>query len=142
MSTPAATPTLGWQPLPSHALPAPNFNYSPVVQAGPFIFVSGLVGLDKYSGRLAPGGLGAQTTQIFSNFSALCREFGWGLEQLLLVRIYCADFSQFAELNRRWDEFFAGTTAPARTSLGVSALPLNALVEMEFQLVVSPSTNQ
>ena len=122
--------------LPSRTLPTPRFRYSPVVQAGPFAFVSGLVALDAATGRLVVGGAHAETAQILANLKRLADEMGWSLDQLLVARIFCADFSAFAEVNRAWEEFFADVVPPARTSVGVSALPLGALVEMEFQFVV------
>jgi 2-iminobutanoate/2-iminopropanoate deaminase len=107
-----------------------------VIQAGPFVFVSGLVALDADSGKLVWGGVYAETQQILANMKRLAQEKGWSLEQLLVVRVFCADFAAFADVNRAWDEFFADVVPPARTSVGVSALPLGALVEMEFQFLV------
>lgn len=122
--------------LASESLPKPRFRYSPVIQAGPFVFVSGLVALDADSGKLVWGGVYAETQQILANMKRLAQEKGWSLEQLLVVRVFCADFAAFADVNRAWDEFFADVVPPARTSVGVSALPLGALVEMEFQFLV------
>ncbi|MFO1274061.1 MAG: RidA family protein [Rubrivivax sp.] len=118
------------------ALPAPRFRYTPVVVAGGFAFVSGLVGLDAQTGALAEGGAYGQSRRILANLRALCEEQGWRLEQLVAARIYCADFAEFPEVNRAWEECFDAVAPPARTSVGVSALPLAARVEMEFQLVV------
>lgn len=120
----------------SRSLPAPRFAYSPVVQAGGFTFVSGLVGLDAATGALVPGGAAAETAKILSNLRALADEHGWPLDRLVVVRIFCSDFAQFADVNRAWEAFFEGLVPPARTSVGVSALPLGALVEMEFQFLV------
>jgi|TARA_B110000503_G_scaffold74055_1_gene114368 2-iminobutanoate/2-iminopropanoate deaminase len=122
--------------LTSEFLPKPRFRYSPVIKAGPFVFVSGLVALDADSGKLVLGGVYAETQQILANMKRLAQERGWSLEQLLVVRVFCADFAAFADVNRAWDEFFADVVPPTRTSVGVSALPLGALVEMEFQLLV------
>jgi len=120
----------------SSSLPAPRFRYSPVVIAGGFAFVSGLIGLDPSTGTLADGDVYRQSRQILENFAALCDEHRWPLEDLVVARIYCVDFARFPDVNRAWEERFASVAPPARTSVGVSALPLGALVEMEFQLVV------
>lgn len=122
--------------LSSRTLPAPRFRYSPVVQAGPFVFVSGLVALDASTGALVGGGTYAETLQILGNAKRLADEMGWSLEQLVLARVFCADFAKFSEVNRAWEEFFAERIPPGRTSVGVSALPLGALVEIEFQFLV------
>lgn len=121
--------------LTSKSLPKPRFRYSPVIQAGPFVFVSGLVALDA-GGTLVGGGVYAETKQILANMKRLVQEMEWSLEQLVMVRVFCADFAAFADVNRAWEEFFLDIVPPARTSVGVSALPLGALVEMEFQLLV------
>lgn len=139
MTTPTFTPR---RVLTSRTLPAPRFRYSPVVQAGPFVFVSGMVALDPVTSQLVGEDTHAQSARILANFAALAQEMGWSLEQVVVVRIYCTDFSAFAEVNRAWEAFFAGATPPARTSMGVSALPLGALVEMEFQLVVNTLSTQ
>ncbi len=123
----------------SRSLPAPKFRYSPVVQAGGFAFVSRLVALDATSGALVSGGPEAETTKILSNLRSLADEQRWSLDRLVLARIFCTDLSRFAEVNRAWEAFFDGTVPPARTSVGVSALPLGATVEMEFQFVVDPA---
>lgn len=118
-------------------LPAPRFRYTPVVVAGGFAFVSGLVGIDPARGVLADATAFGQAQQILANLRAVCAEQGWGLEQLVCARIYCADFAEFPEVNRAWEACFEAVAPPARTSLGASGLPLGARVEMEFQLVVA-----
>jgi 2-iminobutanoate/2-iminopropanoate deaminase len=120
----------------SEVLPAPRFRYSPVVAAGDFLFVSGMVALDPASGQLAGGGVRGETSQILANLGRLLVEQGWSAKQIVVARIFCSDFAAFAEVNAAWDEWFADVVPPARTSVGVSALPLGAKVEMEFQLYV------
>lgn len=128
-----------WAPIINRALPAPHFSYSPVVRAGSFVFVSGMVGLDPVQGGLVTGGMEAEVRQILTNLDNLSQELQLGLEQLMLARIYCADFSQFGVINQVWEAFYINRIPPARTSIGATALPLGALVEMEFQFVIDPS---
>ncbi len=132
------TPATPLRALPRSAvLPAPRFRYSPVVVAGGFAFLSGMVGLDASTGKLAQGGAYGESRQVLANLQALLAEQGWALEHIVTARLYCADFAQFGEVNRAWDECFAEVAPPARTSVGVAALPLGAQVEMEFQLVAA-----
>lgn len=126
----------GRRVLASRALPAPRFRYSPVVEANGFAFVSGLVALDPATGKLVGGGVFAETAQILENLRRLMAEMHWSLDQIVTARIFCADFSAFDQVNRAWEAFFEGVVPPARTSVGVNALPLGALVEIEFQIVV------
>ncbi len=122
--------------LSSKSLPAPRFRYSPVVQAGPFVFISGMVPLDPATGQLVAGGAFEQSAQVLANLKGLADEMHWSLEQLLVARIFCSDFADFAEINRAWEAVFVGIEPPARTTVGVNALPLGAKVEMEFQFLV------
>ena len=112
--------------VPTEALPAPRFRYSPVVVAHPFAFVSGLVGL-AYE----------QTVQILANFTALLKEQGWSLSQLVVARLFCTSPEGAARMNQAWEELFKDEVPPARTSVIVAGLPLGAEVEIEFQLVLT-----
>lgn len=120
----------------SKTLPAPRFRYSPVIQAGPFVFVSGLVGLDAATGQLAFGGAYGQTAQVLRNIRALAEEKGWSMAQMLVARVFCVGADASADVNRAWEEAFAEIEPPARTFVGVSALPLGAAVEIEFQFLL------
>ena len=125
-----------WMPVPVESLPAPHFRYSPIVRCGSLLFVSGMVALDPETGGLLKGGLAAQTQRIFDNLENACIELGVERRQLMLVRVYCADFAEFGAFNAVWENNFKDQTPPARTSVGVSALPLGALIEMEFQFAI------
>jgi 2-iminobutanoate/2-iminopropanoate deaminase len=120
------------QILKSPQLYAPKFRYSPCVQTGPWYTVSGMVALDPASGQLVAGGPYAEARQIFDLLQAAIADWGLTLEHLVSARIYTTRFEQFAEINRAWEETFARIDPPARTSVGVAALPLGATVEMEF----------
>lgn len=125
-----------WLPVPVESLPAPHFKYSPIVRIGSLLFVSGMVGLDREQGGLVAGGLEVEARTIFENLKNACVELEVGFHQLMLVRVYCSDFTKFVEFNAVWNEYFKDPPPPARTSIGVSALPLGALIEMEFQFAI------
>ncbi|HEF5874959.1 TPA: RidA family protein [Burkholderia cenocepacia] len=119
----------------SNVLPTPRFRYSPVVRVGPFVFVSGLVGLDPSTGSLADGGAYGQTAQILGNLKRLCDEQSWTLSDLVVARVFCANTADAAAVNEAWEEAFEHVEPPARTFVTVSRLPLGAAVEIEFQLL-------
>jgi 2-iminobutanoate/2-iminopropanoate deaminase len=120
--------------LKSPKLYAPKFRYSPCVKAGPFYAVSGMIALDPAGGQLVPGGVHAEAKQILHLLQLGLPDWGLGLENLVAARIYTTRMDHFAEINKAWEEVFARVEPPARTSIGVAALPLGATVEMEFQL--------
>lgn len=123
--------------LVSDQLPRPRFKYSPVVKAGPWVIFSGMIALDRLTGALAPGGPGPETTKILSNLTAALPGLGLELAQLASARIYTTRFDEFTAINAAWESWLgAAQTPPARTSVGVVALPLGASVEIEFAFYV------
>ena len=119
--------------LSSVNLPAPRFRYSPLIKAGPFYKTAGMIALDKDSGELESGGVGAETAKILNNLIQALPDFNLTLNELISATIYTTQFDQFPAINQAWEAVFTDNVrAPARTALGVSALPLAANVEIEF----------
>lgn len=115
------------------ALPTPKFRYSPAVRMGPFVKTAGMVGLDAEAGALVPGGAGAEFAQILQNLAAFMEANGLSRAHLMSATIYVTAFHRFADVNAAWERFLDGAThLPARTSVGVSQLPLGAQVEADF----------
>ena len=123
--------------LVSPSSPKAKFKYSPFVKAGPFIQSAGLVGLDPESEKLITGGPGPETGQILRNLKTAMNDFGLRLDDMVIAHIYTTSMARFPEINQEWDGFFTGQSIlPARTAVGVSALPINASVEIEFQFFI------
>jgi len=124
--------------LSSNNLPAPRFRYSPLIKAGPFYKTAGMIALDKDSGALEEGGAGAETAKILANLVQALPDFDISLAELVSATIYTTQFENFADINQAWEQVFTeDIRAPARTALGVSALPLQATVEIEFMFYKS-----
>ncbi|MFZ6648067.1 RidA family protein [Undibacterium sp. TJN25] len=127
--------------LQSGNIPAPKFRYSPCVKIGSSYQVSGMVALDPASGTLVAGGPAAETACILSNLQRALPDYGLGLDDLLIARIYTTRMDAFVDINSAWEAVFtADRVPPARTSVGVSALPLGACVEIEFSFVKSEAS--
>ncbi len=119
--------------LSSKNLPAPRFRYSALIQAGPFYKTAGMIALDKDSGKLEAGGVGPETKKILTNLLSALADFRLSLADLVSANIYTTRLDQFHDINREWEAVFTpDVRPPARTSVGVSALPLGASVEIEF----------
>ena len=121
------------QILTSTQLPAAAFRYSSMVKCGPFYQMAGQIGIDCNSGKLVNGGTYEETRTILHNMQASLPDFGLSLNNLMHATIFSANFAEFNLINRAWEEVFASITPPARSSVGVSQLPLNANVEIEFR---------
>ncbi len=118
----------------SRNLAKPAFKYSHVVKAGPNYHMSGLLAQDRVTGALVGDTVRAQADKIFENVQVLMQEFGLDFEHLAIARIFTTQMDKFADINEAWEKVFNNNSAapPARTTLGVAALPLKALVEIEF----------
>lgn len=117
------------------AMPNPKFSYSPLVGFGGCVQTAGMVGLDRETGELVTGGITKEAECIFANVKAMMDEVGLTIEDMVEAKIYLADFSTFPEFNAVWDKFFGTTpteSLPARTTVGVSGLPLGAAIEVGF----------
>lgn len=87
-----------------------------------------MIALDKDSGQLEPGGVGAETGKILANLLSALPDFGLTLGDLVSTSIYTTRMDQFRDINSAWEAVFTpDVRAPARTSVGVSALPLGDL---------------
>jgi 2-iminobutanoate/2-iminopropanoate deaminase len=123
------------QILKSSKLYTPKFRYSPCVKTGPWYTMSGMVALDPATNQLVGTGAYVEARQIMQLMVAALPDWGLTLENIASARIYTTRMDQFPEINRAWEEVFVPSVEPpARTSIGVAALPLGASVEIEFTL--------
>jgi 2-iminobutanoate/2-iminopropanoate deaminase len=104
--------------------------YSQAVSSDGLVFCSGQVGLDPASGALVAGSIGDQTRQALQNLGAVLEAAGAGFASVVKVTAYLVDMGDFTAFNEAYGEFFRDDP-PARATVGVSALPLGAKVEVE-----------
>ena len=80
-----------------------------------------------------PDGIEAQTRRVIGNLKIVLGGIGLGLEHVLMVRIYLTQFDRdYAALNALWPSFWEPGKLPARTTVGVTALAVGALVEIDL----------
>jgi 2-iminobutanoate/2-iminopropanoate deaminase len=111
-------------------LPAANLPFSLGVRGGGLLFLSGQVAQDPATGELIDGDVRSQAHQILRNIATALEAAGKDLGDVLRVGVYLTDMSDFAAMNEAYREHFA-EPYPARTAIGVAALPLGAAVEMD-----------
>jgi len=119
------------QTIYSPEAPAAVGPYSQAVRAHGLLWLSGQIGLDPKSGRLAGEDLHSQALQVMRNLAAVLQAAGADLHDILKVNIYLTDMSDFAELNALYAEWLGGHR-PARATVAVAALPLGARIEMDL----------
>jgi reactive intermediate/imine deaminase len=108
--------------------------YSQAVQVGDTIYTSGQIPLDPATGELIAGDIDAQTRRVFENLRAVVEAAGAGFADVARVGIYLTDLSNFAAVNTVMAEYFQ-QPYPARSTIGVAALPRGAQVEIDLVLV-------
>jgi 2-iminobutanoate/2-iminopropanoate deaminase len=111
--------------------------YSHAVRSGGVLYCSGQVPLDPETGKLVEGSIGDQTRRCLQNLSAVCAAAGAELTDAVRLGIYVTDMGSFPEVNEAYGSFF-GEGPPARSTIGVAALPLGAAVEIDA-IVALPS---
>jgi len=103
--------------------------FSTAVRVGKMLYLSGQIGLDG-SGRLVPGGIGAETRQAMDNIQATLEQYGSSLDNVIKVTVMLADINEWSEMNQVYVTYF-GKHFPARSALGANGLALGARVEIE-----------
>ena len=104
-------------------------------RASDFLFLSGQIGLDPKTGELVPGDIEVQTERVLRNLEGVLLAGGGSLDQVVKTTIYLTNMDEFPRVNKVYGRFFA-ESLPARATVGVSALPKGALVEVEALAVV------
>jgi 2-iminobutanoate/2-iminopropanoate deaminase len=114
----------------TEAAPAPIGPYSQALITDGVLYCSGQVPLDPESGELIDGGIAAQASRCLESLDAVCRAAGTRLTEAARIGIYLTDMAEFPKVNDVYATFFE-QPFPVRTTVGVSALPKGALVEMD-----------
>lgn len=104
---------------------APIGPYSHIAKAGQFIAVGAVAGVDPATGELAGSDVTSQTRQIIEAFETMLASVGSDLDHIIHINVFLADIEDFAEMNAAYAEKM-GERRPARTAIGVAALPKKA----------------
>jgi 2-iminobutanoate/2-iminopropanoate deaminase len=104
--------------------------YSQAIVTGDLIFTAGQVGLDPATGEIVGGDIKLLTARVLDNLAAVLEAAGSGLDRVVKCTVFLADFAEFAAMNEVYAQRF-GEHRPARSTVGTSALPRGARVEIE-----------
>ena len=103
--------------------------FSDAVRAGDFIFLSGKIGIDPATGKLATGGIGNETRQTMDNIKATLERIGSSMDMVVKCTVFLADMTEWPAMNAVYRTYFKNP--PARSALGANGLALDARVEIE-----------
>jgi 2-iminobutanoate/2-iminopropanoate deaminase len=121
---------MDFEPLFSKDAPRPIGPYSQAIIVGDFIFLSGQIALDPQTGMMTGNSVEEQTRRIFKNIRAVLSMKSLGVSSLVKTTVFLTDMKSFGAFNKVYEEELSGWK-PARSVVEVSALPKNALVEIE-----------
>ena len=104
--------------------------YTHAVVSNGLVFCSGQVPLDPNTGKLVEGSIGEQAKQCLENLSVVAAAAGAQLSDAVRMGIYVTDMATFKDVNEAYGSYFE-SDPPARSTVGVAALPLGAQVEID-----------
>jgi reactive intermediate/imine deaminase len=109
--------------------------YSQAVQVGNTVYLSGQTPIDPKTGELVEGDISAQSHQVFENIKAVLMAAGLTFDHVARVGIYLTDLANFAAVNEIMKLYFK-EPYPARSTIGVRALPKASQVEIDMVAVI------
>lgn len=110
--------------------PAPIGPYSQAILANGFLFTSGQIAIDSATGNIIDGSVADQARQVLKNLEAVLSAGGTTLDNVVKTTIYLKNMSDFNVVNDVYADFF-GKGLPARSTVEVSKLPKDVLVEID-----------
>jgi 2-iminobutanoate/2-iminopropanoate deaminase len=114
--------------------PAAIGPYSQGIRVGNLVFTAGQIALDPATQQVVAGGIKEQTTRVLENLKAILEEANSSMAQVVKATVFLKDFNDFVAMNSVYATYLAGNevTPPARTTVEVSRLPKDVLVEIEL----------
>ncbi len=91
--------------------------------------ISAQVGVDPASGKLVAGGVAEQAEQALKNIKAIIENVGHTMEDAVKANVYLRNLDDLAAIEDVYARYFTGV--PARRVVGTSALPMDALVQID-----------
>ena len=109
--------------------PAAIGPYSQAIDIGDKIITSGIIPVVPATGQIMGNDAKTQAKQAFENLAALLEDAGSGIDRVVKTTVFIKDMNDFAAFNQVYARYFS--EKPARSCVGISALPKGALCEVE-----------
>ena len=110
--------------------PEPVGPYSQAVIAGKFVFTSGQIAINPATNDLVENNIQKQTKKVLENIGAVLQEAGTDFHNVIKTTVFLKDMNDFSAMNEIYQSYFA-TNSPARSTVEVSRLPKDVLVEID-----------
>ena len=110
---------------------AQRLPFSEAVQVGGVLYVTNQLGNVPGVGKVVEGGLDGQLRQTMANIAAILAANGLAPRDIFKCSVSLADMSQWPEMNRLWPSYFPADRLPVRNVVGVTSLPIGAVIGVE-----------
>jgi len=117
-------------PVSTERGPKPIGPYSQAIKANGFVYLSGQVALDPKTGEMVGSDIRQQTERVFENIKGILEASGANLHHVVKTTVFLKDMNDFSAMNEVYARYFT-SAPPARSTVQVSRLPKDALVEIE-----------
>jgi 2-iminobutanoate/2-iminopropanoate deaminase len=114
-----------------------NGPYSNVVEAGNFLFVSGILPIDTAKNISIKDDVSKATLLILENMRKALVECGSSIDLVVKTTVFLKDMSDFSDMNEVYQTFFT-IAQPARSCIAVKAIPGDFPVEIEAIAIKKP----
>ena len=104
--------------------------YAQAIKTSELVFCSGQIPLNPETMKLVGSTAAEQCHQVMKNLKAVLEEAGSSFEKLVKTTIYLASMNDFAAVNEVYGSYLT-ETPPARATVEVARLPMDALVEID-----------
>ena len=104
--------------------------YSQGIRLENLVFTSGQISINPKNGDLIRGDFKAEVHQVLKNLNAVLNGGGSSLQSAVKLTVFLTDLSYFSQVNEVFNNIFPNDP-PARSVVQVSALPMNARIEIE-----------
>lgn len=109
--------------------------FSEAVKVGNMLVLSGNIGIDPNTGKLALGGINGESKQVMENIKRTLEKYGSSLGHVFKCTVMLADIKEWSEFNKVYVKYFPGKK-PARSAFGSSGLAMDCRVEVECWAVL------
>ncbi|MCO6481323.1 MAG: RidA family protein [Flavobacteriales bacterium] len=103
--------------------------YSPAIEAGNLLFISGQIALIGDTGQLQMGSIAEETRQVMDNLGQLLKAAGLDYGHLVKCTIFMSSMEHYGAVNEVYGTYF-GDVPPAREAVAVAGLPRGVNVEI------------
>ena len=113
----------------SESAPKPIGPYNQAILTGKTLYISGQIPLDPHTGTLISDNIKSETKQVMTNIEEILKEANMGFDNIVKSTIFIKNMNDLSIINEIYGRYFV-EIAPARETVEVSNLPLDANIEI------------